>query len=85
MSEPDRIERRIVCEFGRQYAYVYMHDGQGKLLDEEVFKQPMRLEKDEAVEEASDAYQMLWQHLSDTIVFSLDQLQGEEGDEVDQE
>lgn len=81
----DRVERRIVCEFGRQYAYVYMHDGQGKLLDEEVFKQPILLERSEAIEEASDAYQMLWQHLSDTIVFSTDELQGEGEDEVDQE
>ena len=44
MKVPDYVERRIVVEIGRQYAYVYMTDGNGKLVPqrEESFKQPYR-------------------------------------------
>ena len=46
-SLPDYVERRIVVEFGLQYAYLYITDGNGKLSDEESFKQPYRLERKE--------------------------------------
>ena len=42
--------RRIVVEYGQQYAYIYMTDGSGKLIDEEVFKQPFRLDRKDAFE-----------------------------------
>jgi len=40
--------RRIVIEYGQLYAYIYLTDGHGKLLDEEVFKQPFRLDRKDA-------------------------------------
>lgn len=70
-SLPDYVERRIVLEYGRQYAYLYMTTGEGKLIAgrEESFKQPFRLELKEAREEAGDAWDVLYDFLNDTINF----------------
>jgi hypothetical protein len=68
---PDYVERRIVVEFGRQYAYVYMTDGAGKLIAgrEESFKQPYVIERKESHEEAEDTWHMVYDWLNDTINF----------------
>jgi hypothetical protein len=70
-SLPDYVERRIVLEYGRQYAYVYMTTGDGKMLAgrEESFRQPFRLELKEAREEAQMAWDVLYDFLNDTINF----------------
>ena len=68
-SLPDYVERRIVVEFGLQYAYLYITDGNGKLSDEESFKQPYRLERKECHEEARDVYDLLYDSLNETINF----------------
>lgn len=77
---PDYVERRIVVEFGRQYAYAYLTDGAGKLIEEEPFKQPFRLDRQEAIEEARDLWDMVYDHLNDTINFPTAS-EGEEGEE----
>ena len=68
---PDYVERRIVVEFGRRYAYVYMTDGGGKLIAEreESFRQPYVMERKEAHEDADDLWQMIYDWLNDTINF----------------
>ena len=63
----DSVERRIVVEYGRQYAYVYFTDGNGRVLDDESFKQPYRMERKEAHEEAKDCYDVLYDWMNDTI------------------
>lgn len=63
----DYVQRRIVIEYGLVYAYCYMTDGNGKLLEEESFRQPYRLERKDALEESKDTYDLVWQHLSDTV------------------
>lgn len=70
-SLPDYVERRIVLEYGRQYAYLYMTTGDGKLIKsrEESFKQPFRLELRESREEAETAWDVLYDFLNDTINF----------------
>jgi len=70
-SLPDYVERRIVLEYGRQYAYLYMTTGDGKLIAtrEESFKQPFRLELKEAREEADDAWHLIYDFLNDTVNF----------------
>jgi hypothetical protein len=70
-SLPDYVERRIVLEYGRQYAYLYMTTGDGKLISgrEESFRQPFRMELREAREEADDAWNVLYDFLNDTINF----------------
>lgn len=67
MRAADAVERRIVVEYGRQYAYVYVTDGDGKVLDDESFKQPYRLERKESHEEAKECYAVLYDWLNDTI------------------
>lgn len=59
--------RRIVVEYGQQYVYLYITDGNGKLLDEEVFKQPWRLDRKDAFEEAKDTYDNTFDWLNDVV------------------
>lgn len=65
--DPDSIVRRIVVEYGRVYVYAYMTDGGGKIVDEDVFKQPYRLDKSDAVEESVDLYGLIYDTLNDGI------------------
>lgn len=59
--------RRIVIEYGQLYAYIYLTDGNGKLLDEEVFKQPFRLDRKDAFEEAKDAYDAAYDWINEIV------------------
>jgi hypothetical protein len=68
-SLPDYVERRIVVEFGLRYAYAYITDGAGKLIDEESFKQPYKLERKECHEEAKDVYSLIYDSLNELINF----------------
>lgn len=76
---PDYVERRIVVEYGRQYAYVYITDGNGKLIDEESFKQPFLMDRKEVHEEAKDAYDAIYDWLNDTINFPTAGSEGADG------
>lgn len=80
-SLPDYVERRIVLECGRQYAYLYMTTGDGKMISgrEESFKQPFRMELKEVREEAGDAWDVLYDFLNDTINFPTAGNEGEGG------
>ena len=69
MQHQDHIERRIVVEFGLRYAYAYITDGAGKLIDEESFKQPYKLERKECHEEATDVYSLVYDSLNELINF----------------
>lgn len=68
-SLPDYVQRRIVVEIGRQYVYVYMTTGDGKLLPEfeESFKQPYRLDPADANTEAKELWDLIYDHANDTI------------------
>lgn len=84
-QERDHVHRRIVVEYGCLYAYVYMTDGNGKLLEEEPFRQPYRMDRKEVAEESREAYDLLWQHLSDTVNVTPLQEDGTDGSESDEE
>lgn len=77
--------RRIVIEYGQQYAYIYITDGNGKLIDEEVFKQPWRLDRKDAFEEAKDAYDAAFDWLNETINVTPLQEDADEAAESDEE
>lgn len=77
--------RRIVIEYGQQYAYVYMTDGSGRLIDEEVFKQPFRIDRKDAFEEAKDAYDNAYDWLNDTVNVTPLQEDVDEAAESDEE
>lgn len=69
VKENDAVERRIVVEFGRRYAYLYLTDRDGKVIDEDLFTQPYLLERKEAFEEAKEAYHFIYDYLNDSINF----------------
>jgi hypothetical protein len=68
--EKESLVRRIVVEYGRLYVYAYLTDGNGKVLEEEVWQQPFRLDAKDAHEEAKDIWQFVYQELQDTVLFS---------------
>lgn len=68
-QEKDYVYRRIVVEYGRLYAYVYMTDQDGKVLEEESFKQPFRLDFKDVKEEAKECFDNTYQWLQDTILW----------------
>ena len=65
----DYVERRIVVEFGRHYTYAYMTTGDGKVIKdlEESWRQPYRMELSEVREEAKELYDLIWEHLNDSV------------------
>ena len=67
--EKDYVYRRIVVEYGRLYAYIYMTDQDGKVLEEEAFKQPFRLDFRDVKEEAGECFDNTYQWLQDTILW----------------
>lgn len=69
-KEADAIVRRIVVEYGRLYVYAYFTDGNGKVLEEEVWQQPFRLDIKDAHDEAKDIWRFVYQELQDTVLFS---------------
>lgn len=68
-QEKDYVHRRIVVEYGRLYAYIYITDQDGKVLDDESFKQPFRLDFKDVREEAKECFDSIYQHLQDTILW----------------
>jgi hypothetical protein len=68
-KERDSVYRRIVCEYGNHYAYIYITDQNGKLIEEEAFRQPFRLEFKEVDEEAKEFFHQGYQWLQDTILW----------------
>lgn len=68
-AERDYVHRRIVVEYGRLYVYVYITDDNGKVLEEEAFKQPFRLDFKDVRDEASETWQLIYQHLQDTVLW----------------
>lgn len=68
-NERDYVYRRIVVEYGRLYAYVYYTDQDGKVLEDESFKQPFRLDFKDVREESRECFDAIYQHLQDTILW----------------
>lgn len=83
----DTVHRRIVLEFGHLYAYLYMTDGNGRLLPEreESWRQPYLMERKEVEQEAQEAFDLIWQHCDDTVNFPADELQDTGDDETESE
>jgi DNA phosphorothioation-dependent restriction protein DptG len=68
-QEKDYVYRRIVVEYGRLYAYIYVTDQDGKVLEEESFKQPFRLDFRDVKDEAKECFDNTYQWLQDTILW----------------
>lgn len=70
MSEREPVLRRITIEYGRQYVYVMFTDPNGRVIDEEVWKQPYRLDVRDALDEAQECYDVVYSHCQDTILWT---------------
>jgi hypothetical protein len=75
-QESDHVLWRITVEYGRRYVYLTLTDAAGKIVKdrEEVFTQPFLLDRKDASDEATDAWDVLYDHCNDTIVFPLQDL-----------
>lgn len=67
MSQPDEVVRRIVCEYGQRYVYLYVTDGNGKVLEDDRFTQPYRLDRRDAIDEAKEFFDRAYDWANDTI------------------
>jgi hypothetical protein len=47
--------------------YIYIADQNGKVISDESFRQPYRLERSESADEAQETFDLLYDHLNDTI------------------
>jgi hypothetical protein len=65
----DDVYRRVVVEYGLQYVYLYLADQNGKVLEDESFKQPYRLERKESHEEAKELFAAIYDLLNESINF----------------
>jgi hypothetical protein len=77
---PDYVQRRVIVEYGRRYVYATLTDSNGKLLEEEVWKQPYLLDPKDAADEARDCFDAMYQHINDTVVFPGSASSDDEGD-----
>jgi cell fate (sporulation/competence/biofilm development) regulator YmcA (YheA/YmcA/DUF963 family) len=68
-AEKDSVHRRITVEYGQHYAYITIQDRNGRIIEEEAFKQPFRLEFKDTAEEASECFQYVYQYLQDTVLW----------------
>ena len=68
-AEKDSVHRQIVIQYGQHYAYITIQDRNGRILEEEAFRQPFRLEFKDVAEEAGECFQYVYQHLQDTILW----------------
>jgi hypothetical protein len=80
VNPPDQVHRRVVVEYGRRYVYATLTDFSGKILEEELFRQPYLLDPKDASEEAKECWDSVYQYISDTTVFPSSASDGGEDD-----
>ena len=61
------VEGKIVVDVSRKYVSIFRCDGDGKVVDEDHFAHPFRLDRQDAVSEVVDLYAMVYDWLNDTI------------------
>lgn len=61
------VEGKIVIDVSRKYVSIFRCDGEGKVLDDDHFAFPFRLDRKDAIEEANDLYAVVFDWLNDTI------------------
>lgn len=76
---PDYVQRRVIVEYGRRYIYATLTDANGKIHAEELWTQPFLLDVKDANDEAHEAWQAMYQHIQDTVVFPTAREPGEGG------
>ena len=80
--QADTVQWRVTIEYGRKYVYLTLTDAEGNIVKdrEGVFTQPFLLDRKDAKDEATDAWDVLYDHCNDTIVFPLPDNGGKSSD-----
>ena len=68
----DKIEGKVVIDIGRQYVWIYLCDGAGRITDQESFKYPVRIDRQDAVDEAKGAFDTVYDWCNEIINDSAD-------------
>ena len=71
------VEGRLVIDVSRKYVSMFRCDGAGKVLDEDHFAHPFRLDRQDAVSEVTDLYAIVYDFLNDTINGDDDSARGD--------
>ena len=74
------IEGKIVIDVSRKYVSVYRCDGDGRIVDEDHFGYPFRLDRSDAISEVVDIYAFIYDWLNDTINGGYDDESARDGD-----
>jgi len=61
------VEGRLVIDVSQKYVSIYRCEGGGKVLDEDHFSFPFRLDRQDAIAEITDLYAIVYDFLNDTI------------------
>ena len=64
---PNPVQGRVILEVTSHHAVIYLCDRQGVVLDNEVFRYPAPLDRDECSEECRDLFDLLYDSLNDAI------------------
>lgn len=65
MSE-GRCEGRVVVDVTRTHVWLFLCDGEGKILDQDSFAWPFRMDRKDAAVEVSDLHGVIYDYLNDT-------------------
>lgn len=74
---PNPVEGRVILEVTRHHALIYLCDRKGIVVDNEVFRYPFPLDRDDCQTECRDLFDMLYDALNDVVNAEL---QGGTGD-----
>lgn len=74
---PNPVQGRVILEVTSHHAVIYLCDRQGVVLDNEVFRYPFPLDRDDCREECRDLFDLLYDSLNETVNAEL---QGDGGD-----
>lgn len=69
---PNPIEGRVILEVTRQHAILYLCDAKGIVVDNEVFRFPFKLERQDAYSEVKDAWDCVWDYLNHAVNWDVD-------------
>lgn len=83
MNNADEVVRRIVIEYGRLYAYLYVTDANGKVLEDDRFRQPFRMDRRDVIDEAKETFDRAYDWINETVNFPSAS-DGEQGGSVEE-
>jgi len=74
------VEGKIVIDVSRKYVSIFRCDGEGRVVDEDHFAHPFRLDRQDAIGEVVDLYAFIYDWLNDTVNGGYDDDSAREGE-----